>query len=238
MIPKGPELGPLAEALGHRFADPALLVEALTHPSAAARRGPARRSYERLEFLGDRVLGLVVADLLWRRFPNEAEGALTRRHTSLVRRETLVEVARAIRLDAFVIVSPGEARTSARTSAGVLADACEAVIAALYLDGGLEAARAFIGRHWESRIEAPSPPHDPKTALQEWAQARARGLPVYQIVGIEGPAHRRAFTVTVRVDGAEPASATGSSKRAAETAAAAELLARLAVRAPARRRSR
>lgn len=235
MTAKGPDLGPLSEALGHRFADPGLLAEALTHSSALPRGRSARRSYERLEFLGDRVLGLVIAELLWRRFPDEAEGALTRRHTSLVRRETLVEVARAIDLGDFVTVSAGEAQGGARASAGVLADACEAVIAALYLDGGLEAAAAFVRRHWEARIDAASsPPRDPKTALQEWAQGRARGLPIYETVGVEGPAHRRAFTVSVRVEGMEPATASGNSKRAAETAAAAELLARLAA-APARR---
>jgi ribonuclease-3 len=146
MTLRGSDLDPLFELLGHRFADPKLLAEALTHSSAHARRGSPRQSYERLEFLGDRVLGLVVAELLWRRFPEEAEGELTRRHTGLVRRESLVEVARALGLGAFVILSQGEAQAGARDTPSVLADACEAVIAALYLDGGLEAARAFVHR--------------------------------------------------------------------------------------------
>ena len=228
MTPRGPDLDPLFEILGHRFADAQLLAEALTHPSAHARRG-VRQSYERLEFLGDRVLGLVVAELLWRRFPEEAEGELTRRHTGLVRRESLVEVARAIGLGRFVILSPGEAQAGARENPSVLADACEAVIAALYLDGGLEAARGFVHRYWEPLLRiAVTPPRDPKTALQEWAQGRGRGLPVYETVDVAGPAHKRVFTVSVRVEGTEPASASGSSKRAAETAAAAELLARFA----------
>ena len=229
MTPRGPDLDPLFEILGHRFADPQLLAEALTHPSAHARRGP-RRSYERLEFLGDRVLGLVVAELLWRRFPDEAEGELTRRHTGLVRRESLVEVARALGLGAFVMLSPGEAQAGARDNSSVLADTCEAVIAALYLDGGLEAARGFVHRWWEPLLQtAAKPPRDPKTALQEWAQGRGHGLPVYETVAVDGPAHKRVFTVSVRVEGADPATASGSSKRGAETAAAAELIARLMV---------
>jgi ribonuclease-3 len=232
MTPRGPDLDPLFEILGHRFADPQLLAEALTHPSAHARRG-ARQSYERLEFLGDRVLGLVVSELLWRRFPSEAEGELTRRHTGLVRRESLVEVARMLGLGAFVILSPGEAQAGARENPSVLADACEAVIAALYLDGGLEAARGFVHRYWVPLLQsAAEPPRDPKTALQEWAQGRGRGLPVYETVSVAGPAHKRVFTVSVRVEGAESASASGSSKRAAETAAAAELMTRLAAGDP------
>jgi len=228
MTSGGSELEPLIEALGHRFAVPELLAEALTHPSATGRHGRVRRSYERLEFLGDRVLGLIVAEMLWRRFPDEAEGELTRRHTGLVRREALVHVARSVGLGPFVRVSSGEAHAGAREHGSVLADACEAVIAALFLDGGLDAARAFVARHWALLLEASAvPPRDPKTALQEWAQGRGRGLPVYETVAAEGPAHKRIFTVTARVEGAEPATASGGSKRAAETAAAAELLRRL-----------
>jgi len=230
MTPRGSDLDPLFELLGHRFADPRLLAEALTHPSAHARRGSPRQSYERLEFLGDRVLGLVVAEALWRRFPDEAEGELTRRHTGLVRRESLVEVARALGLGAFVILSQGEAQAGARDNPSVLADACEAVIAALYLDGGIEAARGFVHRYWEPLLQGTAtPPRDAKTALQEWAQGRGRGLPTYETVSVAGPAHKRVFTVSARVEGAEPATASGSSKRAAETAAAAELIARLSV---------
>src|SRR5207248_5711633 len=175
----------LSATLGHRFARPALLTEALTHasalPSQRGRRGANRgpnQGYERLEFLGDRVLGLVIAELLWRRFPGEAEGALTRRHTQLVRRETLAEVARAIDLGRHLTLSPGEDVARTREVAGVLGDVCEAVIAALYLDGGLAAAERFIHRHWKSSVEAAAaPPRDPKTTLQEWAQARGHALP-------------------------------------------------------------
>ena len=222
----------LFETLGHRFARPELLIEALTHASAVPRqpaRGTSKQGYERLEFLGDRVLGLVVAELVWRRFPQEAEGALTRRHTQLVRRETLAEVARAIDLGRHVILSAGEDGARTREIPGVLADVCEAVIAALYLDGGIAAAERFIHRHWERLIEAGgAPPRDPKTALQEWAQARGHALPRYETVKIEGPAHERRFTVAVNVADLAPESAAGTSKRAAEVAAAAALLARIA----------
>jgi ribonuclease-3 len=224
----------LSPILGHRFSRPELLIEALTHASAVPRsrdrgRGGAAQGYERLEFLGDRVLGLVVAEWLWRRFPDEAEGALTRRHTQLVRRETLAEVARGIGLSPVIIMSAGEDSARTRESAGILADVCEAVIAALYLDGGLEAAARFIHRQWERLIEAdPTPPRDPKTALQEWVQARGRVLPRYETVRVEGPAHERRFTVSVTVAGMTPEAAAGSSKRAAEVAAAAALLQRIA----------
>lgn len=218
----------LIEALGHRFERSELLAEALTHPSARARRGAPKRGYERLEFLGDRVLGLIVAELLWRRFPEEAEGALTRRHTSLVRRETLTSIAKDVGLGAHIVLSAGEEAAGARANPSVLADVCEAVIAALYLDGGLAAAARFVGRWWEPRLtKLGAPPRDPKTALQEWAQARGRALPAYRTVATEGPAHRRTFTVTVSVDGLPPATASGPSKRAAEAAAAAAALAAL-----------
>jgi ribonuclease-3 len=217
----------LAEALGHRFEHPEVLTEALTHPSATSRRGGCR-GYGRLEFLGDRVLGLVIAELLWRRFPDEAEGALTRRHTELVRRETLTEVAGRIGLGNHIVVSAGEDAAGARSNPSLLADVCEAVIAAIYIDGGLAAAARFVARWWEPKLAGlGAPPRDPKTALQEWAQARGRALPIYRTVATEGPAHRRSFTVTVTVAGLPPATASGSSKRAAEAAAAAAALASL-----------
>jgi ribonuclease-3 len=222
----------LSETLGHRFARPDLLIEALTHASAVSRqrgRRSANQGYERLEFLGDRVLGLVVAEMLWRRFPGENEGALTRRHTQLVRRETLAEIARVVDLGRCIILSPGEDMARTREVAGVLGDVCEAVIAALYLDGGIAAAERFIHRHWEALIDAEAtPPRDPKTALQEWAQARGHALPHYETIRIEGPAHERRFTVSVSVAGLVAESAAGTSKRAAEVNAAAALLAGIA----------
>jgi ribonuclease-3 len=223
-------LAPLEEALGHQFAKRDLLTEALTHPSAVRRRGIAKRGYERLEFLGDRVLGLIVAELLWRRFPTEAEGEMTRRHTHLVRREALAEVAQAVGLGTQIIVSAGEDAAGVRENQSVLADVCEAVIAALYLDGGLTAAKGFVEQRWEARLSAlGEPPRDPKTTLQEWVQARGLPLPAYRTVATEGPAHRRRFTVTVNVEGLDPSTASGTSKRAAETAAAAAALAALEI---------
>jgi ribonuclease-3 len=235
-----------AALIGYSFGRPELLDEALTHPSVLplphqgrrARRATRPRNYERLEFLGDRVLGLVIADLLWRRFSNEAEGPLTRRHAQLVRRETLAGVAIGIGLDRHLQLSRAEAAAGAARNPGILADVCEAVIAAIYLDGGFDAAFAFVERHWEpliARMEAP--PRDPKTALQEWAQARGLGLPAYDLTATSGPDHARHFTVAVRVAGFEEANATASSKRAAETGAAAALLERLMLKTSANSRS-
>ncbi|MGE0257849.1 MAG: ribonuclease III [Alphaproteobacteria bacterium] len=223
--------------LGHDFARPALLAEALTHPSALpaaqkgrrrARRGAGPRDYERLEFLGDRVLGLVVADLLWRRFDTEPEGPLTRRHAQLVRRDTLAAVAAEIGLDGAIQLSPAEAASGAARNPAILADVLEAVIAAIYLDGGFDAAFAFVERWWGPRLaDMGRPPRDPKTLLQEWAQGRGLPLPSYRLVEASGPDHALQFTIAVAVAGHDEASATASSKRAAETAAAAALLERL-----------
>lgn len=221
----------LAQRIGHVFARPALLAEALTHPSAVApargksRRRVPQRHYERLEFLGDRVLGLVIADMLWHRFETEPEGDMTRRLADLVRGETIARVALDIGLDRHLLVSPSDAAAGAARNPSILADACEAVIAALYLDGGLPAAEAFIGRWWAKLIDEPAaPPLDPKTRLQEWAQARGLGLPAYRLVGTEGPDHAPRFTVAASIAQSEEAVATASSKRAAETEAAASLL--------------
>jgi ribonuclease III len=224
----------LAQRIGHVFARPALLVEALTHPSAVApprrrgRRRAAQRHYERLEFLGDRVLGLVIADLLWHRFETESEGPMTRRMADLVRGETVARVALEIGLDRHLVLSPIEAAAGAAKNPSILADVCEAVIAAIYLDGGLPVASAFVRRWWEPLIdEHTSPPRDPKTRLQEWAQARGLGLPAYRLVATEGPDHAPRFTVAARVAQSDEATATASSKRAAEAEAAAALLALL-----------
>ena len=213
----------LAELLQHRFEDPELLRQALTHSSAASGRGAA--DYQRLEFLGDRVLGLVVSDLLIKRFTEEAEGALARRLASLVRREALAEVAAGLGLGNFIVLAKAESEAGERDNPALLADACEAVIGALYLDGGLEAARAFIEPLWTPLLEAePRPPQDAKTALQDWAQGRGLPLPEYREVGREGPAHQPVFTVEVSVRDRAPAVGEGRSKRLAEQAAAEALL--------------
>ena len=217
------DLDALAAILDYRFSDRRLLRDALRHPSIAS--GGARATgYERLEFLGDRVLGLVIADLLLKRFPSEPEGHLARRLAALVRRDALAEVARRIDLGRFIMLSRGEEDGGGRTKAGTLADCQEAVIGALYLDGGLDAAAAFIRRHWEERLATRNPPRDPKTALQEWAQGRGLPLPLYETVASEGPDHAPAFTVSVTIEGHPPATATGNSKRVAERAAADRLL--------------
>lgn len=215
----------LAERLGHGFAQPALLYQALTHPSAADAHHP---SYERLEFLGDRVLDLVVAALLLRRFPDEPEGMISRRHSALVRAETLTRVARAIELGPHLILPRGEESTGLRTRDSVLADAMEAVIAALWLDGGETVARRFVERHWEPLVaENVTPPKPAKMALQEWAQGRRLPIPTYAEVDRSGPDHAPHFTIEVSVSGESAVCGSGSSKRAAEDAAAQAMLARL-----------
>lgn len=223
----------LAAALGHAFADPALLREAVTHPSVMGldrtasrdRGGEVACGYERLEFLGDRVLGLVIADWLVEQYPREKEGALAKRHASLVRRETLARVARTVDLGRYMVLSPAEDAGGGRANPTILADACEAVIGALYRDGGLEPCRSFIRRHWHEWLErSVPPPMDPKTALQEWAQGRGRPLPVYELVEQSGSAHAPMFRVRVLVAGSDPVIGSGTSKRAAEKEAARLLL--------------
>jgi ribonuclease-3 len=214
----------LEAILGHSFADRAVLEIALDR--TALGRGGAE-SHERLEFLGDRVLALVVADRLLATFPREPEGALARRLAALVSRDSLAAAARAIGLARFLTYMRGEAETGAADNPNVLADAFEAVIAALYRDGGLAAASAFVARHLPVDAAAAAP-RDAKSALQEWALARGARLPVYRTVATEGPDHARRFTVTVTVEGHEPATAEGTSKRGAEAAAAQALLRRLA----------
>jgi ribonuclease-3 len=221
----------LAQKLGHRFQNATLLRQALTHPSAA---GPGAPSYERLEFLGDRVVGLIIADLLFQRFPGEAEGALARRHAALVRRETLAEVAETLALGDHVIFARGEREAGTGDNPAILADAMEAVIGALYLDGGLAAARGFVVPFWTPLMEADgTPPQDAKTALQEWAQGRGLPLPTYREVDRQGPDHAPRFTVEAAVEGEAPARGRGSSKRLAEQAAAEDLLARVTAADPA-----
>jgi ribonuclease-3 len=216
----------LAQRLGHRFADPTLLNQALTHPSVVHGRAPRKATpYERLEFLGDRVLGLVVADMLFNRFPTEPEGALARRHAALVRRETLARVAQTIGLPDHLILSRGEEEAGGRGNPSLLADACEALIGALFADAGFDKAQDFVRTMWRPLMdEAAAPPKDAKTALQEWAQGRGKKLPVYTTVGMEGPPHEPTFMVSVEVEGVETVTAQGNSKRAAEQAAATAML--------------
>jgi len=219
------DLAALEEKLGHRFADPALLKRALTHASAAS-----TLSNERLEFLGDRVLGLVVAETLHARYPHESEGPLTVRLHALVRAEACAKVAEAVELPAYVHLA-GPGFDSPRARAAILSDVCEAVIAALYLDGGMAASRAFIGRHWAEMFDDPSlgaEMRDAKTRLQEWAQGRGLPPPAYRETTRSGPAHAPHFVIEASVEGMAPETGEGGSKREAEQDAAAKLLARAA----------
>jgi ribonuclease-3 len=218
--------GSPAEKLLHAFADPMLLRTALTHRSAS--RG-ARGSNERLEFLGDRVLGLVIAEWLLERFPMEREGDIGKRLGSLVAAETLAEVAERINLAAMMIVPDSEARSGLSQRQSLLADALEAVIAALYLDGGLDAARRFVRAHWAALLDRQlAPPVSAKNRLQEWLMGRGQGLPTYRQVSASGPPHAPRFVVAVDA-AADSAEGSGTTKRAAEEEAAAALLARLGI---------
>lgn len=224
VTPAPGSLEALCACLGHDFAAPARLQEALTHPSRRAESGDGV-SYERLEFLGDRVLGLIVAELLFERYPDENEGTLARRFAALVSGETLAQVAGALELGDYLCLAKSESAAGGSANPANLANLCEALIGALYLDGGLAAAAAFVRREWAGRLAAPgAPPRDAKTALQEWSQAAARGLPAYRTVESSGPAHAPEFEVEVAVAGVGSARGRGSSKRAAERVAAAALL--------------
>lgn len=216
---------PLEQRLGHVFAEPALLAQALTHRSAADARGGQLDSNERLEFLGDRVLGLVVAEWLIERFPAEREGNLTRRLSSLVAWETLARVADDIGLAEAVRMPPGEERAGLRARQTVMADALEALLGAVYRDGGLGAARAVIHRHWTALLDsAVRPPVSAKNRLQEYTLGKGLGLPQYRLVSAAGPSHAPFFVIAVSAEGRE-AEGTGDSKRAAELAAAEAWLA-------------
>lgn len=221
-----PRLATLAKALGYSFGDPRLLTEAMTHPSALSGRAPRQGfGYERLEFLGDRVLGLVVAAMLFENFPNEAEGELARRHAALVCREALARIALKLGIDRALSLSKGEEDGGGRRNPTILADACEAVLGAIYADGGLDHARALILAEWRPLMaEATRPPKDGKTALQEWAQSLGKPLPIYRVIGTEGPSHDPRFLVAVEIEGLSPLTGQGGSKRAAEQAAAAAML--------------
>ena len=208
--------------LGHTFKDPAILSAALTHSSL---RKQARTSYERLEFLGDRVLGLIVADLLLKRFPKETEGDLAKRQAALIKRDTLADVGRDIGLGPFLKMSKGEEQAGGRDNPNLLSDTMEALMAALYLDGGLRAARQFVEPLWDPLIEAEKhPPKDAKTALQERTQALRLGLPSYALVKRQGPDHDPLFVAEVAVANHKAAQGQGKSKQIAEQNAAAALL--------------
>ncbi|MBC8337213.1 MAG: ribonuclease III [Rhodospirillales bacterium] len=220
-----PDLDGLEDKLGHSFNDTDLLVQALTHSGAA----PSRLdSNERMEFLGDRVLGLALAGMLLKNFPEEAEGKIGYRFSALARAESLTRIAEEIGLAPHVRLSRGEEEIGGRNNPGILADCCEAVIASLYLDGGFEVAEQFVHTYWAPLMdENLSPPKDAKTLLQEWAQGQGLPLPVYRVTDEEGPAHAPRFMVEASVHERQPATGEGPSKQAAEQAAAEILLERI-----------
>ncbi len=212
-----------SERLGHRFANPELLIEALTHPSVG---GAAHN--QRLEFLGDRVLGLVIAEALLAQDPTAAEGKLAPRLNALVRKEACAEVALRLDLGSALRMGRSEMLSGGRRKQALLGDAMEAVIAAVYLDAGLDAARAMILRHWQSRIAAARAlVPDAKTALQEWAQGRGQAPPAYLDLAREGPDHAPVFSVEVRLEDGRSAAGSATSKRAAQQRAAEALLGQL-----------
>jgi ribonuclease-3 len=225
--------GALCERIGYRFSDHTYLERALTHSSFAD--GDARKSFdnERLEFLGDRVLGVVVAELLFNEFPTSSEGQLAPRFNALVRKEACADVARELDLGTFMRMSAGEDQAGGRGKDAILGDCCEALIAAIYLDGGFEAARRFVRAFWTPRLSLVEElPRDAKTILQEWLQGRGLRPPRYLLVDRTGPDHAPEFTIAIEIDGLAPVQAKAGSKRAAEQLAAEMLLTREGIMAP------
>ena len=232
--PRKTALQDLAARLGHDFDDPALLKLALIHSSARAGSHPDQDN-ERLEFLGDRVLGLAVAELLTEAFPQASEGELARRYNQLVRAETCAEIAKEWELGPLILMSGGEAESGGRAKKTILANACEAVLGAIFMEGGYQAARDVVNRFWSRELgglDLAVP--DAKSILQEWAQGRRLSLPRYVEISREGPDHKPRFTAEVQIDGVAPERGEGANKRAAEQAAALAMLLREGVwQAPA-----
>ncbi|MBN9076704.1 MAG: ribonuclease III [Rhizobiales bacterium 65-79] len=218
----------LEQRIGHAFRDERLLQRALTHASARGGRGA---DYQRLEFLGDRVLGLVIAQMLFQEYGTADEGELSLRLNALVNAETLAEISEEIGLMDLVRTGSDIKTLSGRKRVNLRADVMEALIAALYLDGGFETARDFVLRHWAPRSKgAGAARRDPKTELQEWAHQVSGAAPIYSVESREGPDHDPVFTVRAAVDGFAPAEGSGRSKREAEQAAATAMLLREKVR--------
>lgn len=220
------KLKDLEARLGHAFKDRALLKRALTH--ASVRQASAkRRDNERLEFLGDRVLGLAVAELLSEVYPAASEGDLARLYNRLVRGGTCAEIARTLDLGPSLVLSESEAGSGGRDKDTILADACEALLGAVFLEAGYDRARDVVRVHWGARLKGtPAEAADAKSALQEWSQGQGMALPEYVEVDRQGPDHAPRFTSEVRIKGTKSARGEGASKRAAEQAAATALLAR------------
>ena len=218
--------------IGYSFGNPALLDRALTHISALAGAKNRAGSYQRLEFLGDHVLGLVISDMLFRAFPDAEEGELSRRLADLVRKETCADVARTMELGPAMKLGASEVNAGGRRRIAILADICEALIGAVFIDGGYASSAGLVERFWQERMLKPKQPlRDAKTMLQEWAQARGMPAPLYRELERSGPDHDPEFRVAVEIADCRPAEGVGRSKRAAEQAAAAAMLAREGVEA-------
>jgi ribonuclease-3 len=226
-VARRPQLASLQKRIGYRFSNDMLLHEALTHASAVNGRTGVP-DYERLEFLGDRVLGLAMAEHLFTTFPGAPEGELALRFNRLVKKNTCAEVAREIDLGAYLKLGDSESHAGGRSKDTILADSCEALLGAIYLDGGWKPVKQVVETFWAKRAaEIKEARVDAKTALQEWVQGQGQTkLPKYVKLGASGPAHEPVFTYEVRVEGYDPAQGTGPSRRIAEQNAATAVLIR------------
>ncbi|WP_180966864.1 ribonuclease III [Cohaesibacter celericrescens] len=222
------DVAKLEEHLGYRFRDKSHLERALSHPSTVMTpRMQVDETYQRHEFLGDRVLALTVAELLLKAFPKADEGELARRFNGLVRNETCADVAREIGVGPFIRLGEGEAQAGGRKKEAILGDVCESIIGAVFMDSGFDEARKLVTRYWEKRmLDWTGPLRDAKTTLQEWVQGNKLPPPVYRLVERTGPDHEPQFTLRVEVPTLEPALGTGPSKRIAEQDAALAVLKR------------
>jgi ribonuclease-3 len=220
----------LNESIGYNFNNLDLLKEALTHPSITIRENHndkllSKKNYERLEFLGDSILGMIITEFLLKEYPNEKEGNLAKRRSALVCGEALSKIALQLKIGDYMYMTEGEDHSGGRTNESNLENALEALIGAIYQDSGLEEVRNFIYRFWlPLTYEMKEPPRDPKTSLQEWAQKLGKPIPEYKTIDTQGPSHSPMFTVSVKVAGLEPVTAIASTKRIAERLAAKLLL--------------
>ncbi|OUR75668.1 ribonuclease III [Alphaproteobacteria bacterium 46_93_T64] len=222
------DLVSLMKILEYRFKDEGLLLEALTHSSLVKGRhknsGPAKDN-DRLEFLGDRVLGIIISEELFRRYNTAEAGQLSRRYNAQVQKETLADIAQKMGLPRYIQMSSDLRASGGAKNPAMLEDCVEALIAALYLDGGMPAAKKFIKKHWWARFDAENAAHkDSKSALQEWAAKKGVAPPVYTVLEETGPDHNREFTIQVNVDKCSPTVAVAASKRMAEKMAAELML--------------
>ena len=216
-----PDTSGLEQRLGYGFSDRQLLVRALTHSSAISPGRRVEHSYQRLEFLGDRVLGLAVAETLYNKFPGAREGELARALNSVVRKESCAQVATSLKMGDLIQMDKSEIRNGGRSKPSVLADVCEAVIGAMYLDGGLDPALEFVCRSFAGHLSATrSLRSDAKTMLQEWAQRQGLPVPRYEEVSRSGPDHSPIFMMAVHVEGFQSMDASGPSKKLAEQSVA------------------